>query len=295
MIADLLGFNDVREVPQDAISSRGLPQLAFLDGLNHFGIVTSKLATDLLLYSTFEFGLVSFGDTVSQRLHPVTGSSVMAQKKNPDALELVRSFSSQITGFHQIVTGILAGLPSGYNRDGRETKEYMSLSLNKTNTTIDVLLDVLVGLSVCKEKALFLVKANYSLTTDLADYLSQKTNLPYRLVYKIIGQVVDVSIKNGKSLDAITPLDIQDAAHFYSTSLEVTWDELKSVLDPVVALSKRKNIGGTNFEITRKMIGSKEQKIKEAISWVADQEVKILNVKIKTQKMSEKIIHSQKI
>ena len=295
MTADLLGFNGVWEVPLDAISSRWFPQLAFLDGLNQFGIVASKLATDLLLYSTFEFGLVSFGENVSQRLHPITGSSVMAQKKNPDALELVRSISSQITGFHQIVSGILAGLPSGYNRDGREVKEYMTLSLGKTNMTLVVLLDVLVGLMVHKDKALSLVKANYSLTTDLADYLSQKSDLPYRLVYKIIGEVVDMAMENGKSLEAITTLEIQEAAQAHNISFEITSDELKSVLDPVVALGKRKHIGGTNTGVTKKMITSKEQKIKMFKTWVASHGGKILKAKVKTQEESQRIINNLNI
>ena len=96
-VADLLGFTNVWEIPQDAISSRGFYQLAIINCLNHLVIVSSKIATDLLLYSTFEYGLVAFGEQVSQRLHPITGSSIMAQKKNPDALELVRSMAPQIT------------------------------------------------------------------------------------------------------------------------------------------------------------------------------------------------------
>ena len=86
----------------------------------------------------------------------------MAQKKNPDALELVRSAAPQITGIHQIVSGILTALPNGYNRDGREIKEYISLAIDKVSSTINVLGDVFSGLSVNKEHALSLVIKNYS-------------------------------------------------------------------------------------------------------------------------------------
>ncbi|MBI5613705.1 argininosuccinate lyase [Candidatus Gottesmanbacteria bacterium] len=295
MTTDLLGFGDVWEVTLDAISSRGFPQLAILDGLNQFGIVASKLAADLLLFSTFEYGLVSFGDNVSQRLHPVTGSSVMAQKKNPDVLELVRSVSPQITGFHQIVSGILAGLPSGYNRDEREVKEYMVLSMNKVNTTLDVLLDVLISISIHKERALTLVKTNYSLTTDFADYVSQKSGLPYRLVYKIVGEVVDAAIQKGKSLSAITSLEIQEAASKYNVSLEITNDEFSSILDPVVALGKRKHPGGTNASVTKQMIQSLEYKVNKEKSWVFGREEKILRAKAKIQKMMQEIISEANI
>lgn len=87
----LLGFSKVWEIPQDAISSRGFVQLGYLNGLGEICLVASKLAQDLILFDTFEYGLIGLGDEVAQRLHPITGSSVMAQKKNPDVLELIRS------------------------------------------------------------------------------------------------------------------------------------------------------------------------------------------------------------
>lgn len=292
MTANLLGFSEVWEIPQDAISSRGFFQLSILDCLNQLTIITGKIATDLLLFSTFEYGLITLSEDVAQRLHPVTGSSVMAQKKNPDALELIRSTTPQITGIHQIVSGILSGLPSGYNRDTREIKEYILLAFDKTSSMLKVLNKVFSGLVVNKQKALDLVKANYSLTTDLADYISQKSQLPYRLVYKIIGAVVDKAITSEKTISEITPDEIEKTAKLYNAEIKLTKSELERVLNPQMALQKRKHIGGTNSLVTYKSIQSKEGKVGGLEDWVKGEQKKISLAKSRTAQLTQTIINN---
>jgi argininosuccinate lyase len=292
LTAELLGFSKVWEIPQDVISSRGFFQLAILDSFNQLTIVASKIATDLLLYSTFEYGLVSLGEQVSQRLHPITGSSIMAQKKNPDALELVRSSAPQITGIHQIVSGILTALPNGYNRDGREIKEYIALAIDKVNSTINVLGDVFFGLSVNKEHALNLVIKNYSLTTDLADYIAQKSKLPYRLVYKIVGQVVNEAMETGKLINSITPNEIEAAAKAFGAEIKISVQELQEVLNPQNALEKRKHIGGTNSVITMTSIKAKDAEINKMKTWVLSKQEKIKKAKSITEQIAQKIINN---
>ncbi len=294
-VAELLGFSGVWEIPQDAISSRGFYQLAIIDCLNHLAIITSKIATDLLLYSTFEYGLIALGEQVAQRLHPITGSSIMAQKKNPDALELIRSTAPQITGIQQIVSGILMALPSGYNRDTREVKEYIMLALDKVESVIKVLNDVFSGLSVNKEKALNLVKVNYSLTTDLADYISQKFQLPYRLVYKIIGQVVDGATTTGKLVNDVTLDEIEQVAKLHGVEIKITKAELEAVLNPQKALEKRKHVGGTNSHITLESIQDKKKKAGEFKAWVLCEQEKISKSKLKTKQLAQKIIDDAQI
>jgi len=292
LVASLLGFSEVWEIPQDVVSSRGFFQLSMLDCLNQLAITTSKIAVDLLLFSTFEYGLVTLGEEVAQRLHPVTGSSVMAQKKNPDALELIRSTAPQITGIHQIVSGILSGLPSGYNRDTREIKEYILLAFDKTGSMLKVLNKVFSGLAVNKQKALDLVKANYSLTTDLADYVSQKSNLPYRLIYKIIGAVVDKAITSGKTISEIAPDEIEKTAKLHNAEIKLTKSELEGVLDPQMALEKRKHIGGTNSLVTSKSIQLKEGGVVELEKWIKGEQKKISLARSRTAQLALKIINN---
>ena len=139
LTARLLGFGRVWEVPQDAIASRGLPQLAYMDVCKRLALTASKLGADLLLFTTWEYGYVQLGEAVAQRLHPITGSSVMAQKKNPDALELIRATGHEVVGLASMAAHLLAGLPMGYNRDTREIKEWSALCFDKTLAALSTL------------------------------------------------------------------------------------------------------------------------------------------------------------
>ncbi|PIU36793.1 argininosuccinate lyase [Candidatus Roizmanbacteria bacterium CG06_land_8_20_14_3_00_34_14] len=261
--AKLLGFSKVWEIPQEAISSRGFVQLGYLIGLSEICLVASKLAQDLILFNTFEYGMIGLGDEVAQRLHPITGSSVMAQKKNPDVLELIRSTASQVTGYANIVANILDSLPMGYNRDSREVKEYIDLGLTKTKAMIKTLEKVLATIKIDKKKMLDAVEENYSLTTDLADYISQKSGVGYRLIYKIIGQVVDEAINKGKLLKEISAEEIIGKALINDVELELTDEEIKKAIDPQLVIEKRNHIGGSSTSSMKKSLKNVQNAIKD--------------------------------
>lgn len=249
--AELLGFEKVWEVPLDAISHRGFFQYELLQILSVGAIELSKFATDTLQYATFEYGFLELGDSVAQRLHPITGSSVMAQKKNPDALELLRASGNQVAGSMLAGFELLSGLPAGYNRDARELKEYVELGLRKFKTGLGVLTEVLGSMRFHRERMEALVKQNYSLTTDVADFVSQTTGLPYRLVYKIVGQAVNDLMERGLPLEDLRESDLVRYAEELGTSLSVNPEDLKEVLKPQVALSRRKHRGGPSEEATK--------------------------------------------
>ncbi|MEK7633453.1 MAG: argininosuccinate lyase [Patescibacteria group bacterium] len=259
----LLGFSKVWEIPQDAISSRGFVQLGYLTGLSEICLVASKLAQDLILFNTFEYGMIELGDEVAQRMHPITGSSVMAQKKNPDVLELIRSTAPQVTGYANIVANILDSLPMGYNRDSREVKEYIELGLKKTMAMIKTLEKVLVTIKIDKKKMQEAVEGNYSLTTDLADYISQKSGIGYRLIYKIIGQVVDEAINKGKLLKEISADEIINKALINGVKLELTDEEIKKAIEPQPVIEKRNHIGGSSTISMKKSLKNAQNAIKD--------------------------------
>lgn len=236
----LLGFKKAWQIPQEAISSRGFFQVEMLHAFNMIAIATNKLASDLMLFVSFEYGMVSLGEEVAKRLHPITGSSIMAQKKNPDAVELIRGTAPQLAGIYQAALGVLTGLPSGYNRDGREIKEYTSLGLEKTNTALDALEKVVSTMKPNKKRMLDLVNQNYSMTTDLADFISQKTGTPYRAVYKAVGKAVDKAINENKLLSDLTPKDL---------GFDISEKDLDQALDPVKAVSKRSNVAVPTKEL----------------------------------------------
>ncbi|MCB0339333.1 MAG: hypothetical protein KDD53_07000, partial [Bdellovibrionales bacterium] len=258
--SELLGFSRVWEVPQDAISHRGLFQMQALGAFVELAVTFSKMATDLMLYSTFEYNMIGFGDAVAKRLHPITGSSVMAQKKNPDALELVRAVGPQIAGLYQTVASLLIGLPSGYNRDSREVKEYIDAGISKTRSALLALTQVVPSLQVNASRMADLVDANYSLTTDVADRIAQVTGHPYRLIYKVVGKAVDEAMENGKRLGELSLEDFQRFSQEFGVSLSLSESSFREVLNSKEALSRRKHIGSVNPEITRDMIDDRMAK-----------------------------------
>lgn len=290
--ASLLGFSKPWEIPQDAISSRGFPQLGYLTALSEIGLVASKLAQDLLLFSTFEFKLISLGDEVAQRMHPITGSSVMAQKKNPDVLELIRSTAPQVSGFLMIVHNILSGLPMGYNRDTREVKEYIGLGLSKTLTMVGALEKVLNTICINRKRMEKSVMANYSLTTDLADYISQRNKIGYRLIYKIVGQVVGKAINSGKLLADVTANELIIQAKESRIDLKITDQELKQLMNPKVILSKRQHIGGSGLKSMNKTMKRATNDIDRTTLWLADKQKTVFFAKKKTEDLVSKLTNS---
>lgn len=287
---EYLGFAKIWEMPQDAISSRGFPQLGYLSALSEVCLVASKLNEDLILFNTFEYGMVELGDDIAQRMHPITGSSVMAQKKNPDVLEIIRSTAPQVIGSWSIVANILSSLPMGYNRDTRETKEYINLGFQKTTSTVKTLQKVISSLQINDKRMLELAISNYSLTTDLADFISQKTKVGYRLIYKIMGQVVDSAIENGKPLHQITALEIMQKADELGIKIQVSDEEINQALDPKLVIEKRKNIGGSNSIIMQKLLDEASKKIKLEQFWIQEKQKIIEKAHHKTDSLVKKII-----
>src|SRR5205814_2418094 len=143
----------------------------------------------------WEFGYVRLGEAISRRLHPITGSSVMPQKKNPDALELLRATGHELIGLASTAAHLLAGLPLGYNRDTREIKEWSALGFDKTLAALHTLKTTLATLSIERGRMLDSVRENYSCATDLADMVAQQSGVGYRQVYSIVGKMVDSMIE----------------------------------------------------------------------------------------------------
>ncbi|OGE26411.1 argininosuccinate lyase [Candidatus Daviesbacteria bacterium RIFCSPHIGHO2_02_FULL_39_12] len=290
---EYLGFTKVWELPQDVIGSRGFAQLGYLSALSEMCLVTSKIGEDLILFNTFEYGIVELGDEVSQRMHPITGSSVMAQKKNPDVLEIIRSTAPQVTGYWSIVANILSSLPMGYNRDARESKEYIHLGLIKTTAVIKTLQKIITTLKFDEKRMLELATTNYSLTTDLADYISQKTKIGYRMIYKIIGQIVEDAIENKKPLSQISAKQIAQTAQGFGLDIKLSDKEILEAINPTTAISRRSNTGGSSLATMQKSIERARNEIKNHESWIKSKQEKIYKAYNKTDKLVRKTINSK--
>ena len=217
LIREELGFDRVSENSIDAVSDRDWAlELSFAAA--RIGVHLSRLAEDLVLFSSKEFGFVRLSDGFS------TGSSLMPQKRNPDVAELVRGKAGRLMGNHMSLLTILKGLPTGYNRDLQEDKETLFDSVD----TLAVVLPAVAGAVGTAEFQPDRIEAALDtqlLATDLADYLV-RAGVPFRKAHEAVATVVRMTEERGVVLDGLE-LDDFRAAHpsFGSDVLEVfSWD-----------------------------------------------------------------------
>jgi argininosuccinate lyase len=235
-----LGFAQLSPNSIDAVSDRDfVAELLFT--LSMLAIHLSRLAEDLILYGTSEFGFVQFGDSFT------TGSSMMPQKRNPDALELARASGGRLLGDLTALLATLKGLPSGYNKDLQDDKRALF-------DAVDTVLLVLPGVAGALGEITFhpeRMKAALTssmMATDLADYLVAK-GTSFREAHAAVGALVRQSEVSGVELHAL-PLKTFKAAH-----LSFGPDVIEA-LSAVASVERRETEGGTGPGAVRAQIES---------------------------------------
>ncbi len=197
-----LGFVDKEGHPQltrnslDAVADRDL-FLEFATACAICGTHFSRMAEDLILWSTEEFGFLALPEAFT------TGSSLMPQKKNPDSLELIRGKAARLQGNAQTLFTLMKGLPMTYNRDLQEDKPPVFDSLDQTMISLQVLTGVVTGLMVNATACKAASADPQMLATDLADYLV-KRNVPFREAHHVVGKLVAMAEKTGIPLNELT-------------------------------------------------------------------------------------------
>jgi argininosuccinate lyase len=188
-VARQLGFAGVTENSMDAISDRDFV-LNYLYAAAVCGMHLSRLAEDLILWSSAEFGFVRIGDAYT------TGSSLMPQKKNPDVCELIRGKTGRLYGNLIAVLTLMKGLPLTYNRDMQEDKEPLFDSADTLQASLQVMADMLRHTKVNKARCEAAAGDPLLLATDLADFLV-KNGMPFRQAHHAVGALVGESEKTG--------------------------------------------------------------------------------------------------
>jgi argininosuccinate lyase len=199
----------------------------------------SRLAEDLIIYSTAEFGFVTLSDAYS------TGSSMMPQKKNPDSLELLRGKAGRVFGNMAGFLMTYKGLPSTYNKDLQEDKEPLFDAVDNVGASLRITEGVVGTLTVHAEKMKGALTADM-LATDLADYLVRK-GIPFRETHHISGRAVALAEKRGCQIADLTLEDFK--------GLNPTFDEdVKLVFDFESSIEKRDAIGGTSKRMIQRQV-----------------------------------------
>ena len=233
MVARRLGFDGVCENSVDAVSDRDFV-IEFIGVAAITMMHLSRLAEDLIVYSTAEFGFIELSDAVS------TGSSLMPQKKNPDSLELIRGKAGRVFGHQTAMLATMKGLPLAYNKDMQEDKEALFDTIDTLGGSLAVMATVLRNVRVNGARMREAATVGYLNATDLADYLV-RMGLEFRKAHEIVGRVVMRAIEQGKALEEI-PLEE------YREFSAVFGDDLYTSLSLEASLGSKSALGGTSPE-----------------------------------------------
>ena len=229
-VAKELAFDTISANSIDAVSDRDFA-VEFIGACALIMVHLSRMAEDLIIYCSSEFGFVTLSDAVS------TGSSLMPQKKNPDALELVRGKAGRVFGHHAALLATMKGLPLAYNKDMQEDKEAVFDTTDTSLACLRVTAIVLDNLTVNESRMLDAASTGFLNATELADYLV-KRGIPFRVAHDAVGRAVLYASENGRELNELT------LEEFRRFTKEID-DDVFRVLALESAIDSKSQVGGT--------------------------------------------------
>jgi len=200
----------------------------------------SRLAEDIILYCSSEFGFLSLSDRVS------TGSSIMPQKRNPDSMELVRGKAGRVTGDLVGILTVIKGLPLAYNKDLQEDKESVFDAFDTASASLAVTATVLHEATLNENAARKAAGTGFLNATELADYLARK-GMPFREAHEMVGRLVLKAEQMGVELHGL-PLETMEG---YS---KLFGEDVFEALSLDAALKARSVPGGTSPDQVRAAI-----------------------------------------
>ena len=223
-VADELGFSRISANSMDAVSDRDF-LLDFHSASAICAMHLSRLAEELVLWSSEEFGFIRMSDEFT------TGSSIMPQKRNPDFAEIARGKTGRVYGSLMGLLTTLKGLPLTYNRDMQEDKEGFFDSYDTILATLRIFGDMLAGVTVNEDTVRGSASGGYVLATDIADYLVAK-GMPFREAYRIVAKLSEHAAERGVGFEELSLEEYTaHSATFGSDVFEITVDSSISARD----------------------------------------------------------------
>ena len=210
-VAELLEFSAVTNNAMDAVSDRDY-LLSFLSASSVAMMHLSRFCEELILWSSNEFATVTMDDAYS------TGSSIMPQKKNPDACELIRGKTGRVFGDLTALLTVMKGLPMAYNKDMQEDKEAFFDAYDTVKKCLDVFTAMLASVTFHTQQMEKSAKLGFTNATDLADYLVGK-GLPFRDAHHVSGSLVKQCIQDGRALDELSLQELQAASPLFENDV----------------------------------------------------------------------------
>ena len=239
MTAGTLGFDSVIPNSLDAVSDRDFA-VEFLAFASLLMLHLSRLAEELILWNSPEFGFVTLDDSVT------TGSSIMPQKKNPDMAELARGKTGRVYGDLLTLLTLMKGLPLAYNKDMQEDKEPLFDGIDTLRLVVPAMQKTLATARFRVERMRHATQGDFSTATDLADYLVRQ-GLPFREAHDIVGEVVRHCLEHRTTLEQLDAPTLAD----FSPLLKDRANEALQTLTVEASVAVRKSQGGTAPDAVR--------------------------------------------
>ena len=247
MTASALGFARPMANSLDGVSDRDFA----LESLAAASICAghlSRLAEEIVVWMTPQFGFVSLSDAFT------TGSSIMPQKKNPDAAELVRAKTGRITGALIALTTVMKGLPLAYSKDMQEDKPPVFEAFDALDLALSAMAGMIADLTPNRERMAAAAGAGFSTATDLADWLVRELDLPFRQAHHVTG----AAVKRAEDLGVDLPdLPLKDLQSIEGGITQAVYD----VLTPAASVASRKAWGGTSPDGVREQVRRWKERI----------------------------------
>ncbi|HEV2594737.1 MAG TPA: argininosuccinate lyase [Sphingomicrobium sp.] len=248
--ASTLGFDKPTANSLDSVSDRDFA-LDYLGAAAQCSLHLSRLAEELILWASAPFGFVKLSDTFS------TGSSIMPQKRNPDAAELVRGHSGRILGALTSLMVTMKGLPLAYSKDMQDDKEPVFEARDLMMISLQALAGMIESIAFVPARMRAAAAQGYSTATDLADWLVREADVPFREAHHITGRVVKAAEERGCELNDL-PLDVFKA-------IDDRMDKrVFDVLSVEASVRSRTSFGGTAPERVREQIAAARDDLRAA-------------------------------
>lgn len=244
--ATALGFTRPSANSLDAVSDRDFV-LESLSALSILGIHLSRLSEELILWATPAYGFIVLPEDFT------SGSSIMPQKRNPDAAELIRGKSGSAIGALMQLLTVMKSLPLAYNKDTQEDKAPAFRAIDDAQLCLSAMTGMIAGMQVHKQRMRAACAAGYLTATDLADWLVAALGIPFREAHHITGRIVKLAEEKGVTLEQLTLQELQ------SVHAAIT-DKVFAVLTPEASLARRTSQGGTAPERVREAILAAKQR-----------------------------------
>ncbi len=247
MTAAALGFDRPTANSLDAVSDRDFA-LEFLSVASICAVHLSRLAEELVIWSSAQFRFASLSDSFS------TGSSIMPQKRNPDAAELIRAKTGRIVGSLNTLLIVMKGLPLAYSKDMQEDKEPTFDAAESISLCVAAMTGMIADLKVNETVLLASASTGFATATDLADWLVQNLDMPFRRAHHVTGSLVKLA--EGKGCD-LSDLSLDDMR---SVEPGIT-DAVFCVLTVEQSVASRRSYGGTAPDRVREAIAAWKERL----------------------------------